>query len=95
MWGRRNLDLDAWATALGVDNDTDGIAAVRRLDSELGALIADLTRLKNKLPEPARSGTYADEARDFVATAAENLHESRDCLTSISEAFGCHQRGES
>lgn len=95
MWGRRNLDLDAWATALGVSNDTDGIAAVRRLDSELEAIIADLGRLKNRLPESVRSGTYADEARSFVATAAEGLYETRDCLKTISEAFGRHERGES
>lgn len=95
MWGRRNLDLDAWATALGVSNDTDGIAAVQHLDSELVAIIADLARLKNRLPESVRSGTYADAARDFVGTAAESLHESRDCLKTISEAFRRHERGES
>ena len=95
MWGRRNLDLDVWATALGVTNDADGIAAVRHLDSELEAVIGDLNRLRNKLPESVRGGTYADEARNFVATAAEDLHETRDCLKTISEAFGRHERGES
>ena len=95
MWGRRNLDLDTWATALGVDNDTDAIAALRVLNSRLDALAGELAQLMRGLPEGGKWGTPAGDARDYVSTSIEGLHETKDRLQVMTQAFGRHERGES
>ncbi|EGD45051.1 hypothetical protein NBCG_00587 [Nocardioidaceae bacterium Broad-1] len=94
MWGRRSIDLDVWAEALGVHNDADAIAELRKLCAQLQGITTELHKISNRLPDRGRSATYAEEARNFVGTAAEGLYEAHDGLFTIAQAFGRHERGE-
>ena len=88
-------DLDSVATALGVTNDADASAVLRRLEVQAADLESALLRLHNSVPQHGRPVTAIDEFAIAIHEASKKVHEAWTQLMDIRLSFQAHERGES
>lgn len=84
-------DLDSWAKALGVSNDTDAIAAVRKEYLNLTIAGAQLGLFYKRVTAAGVASSDAILTEVSMARAA-NLR-AMDAMDRLRRAFERHQRG--
>lgn len=87
----KSKDLDAWARALGVSNDADAMAALRKMSASMLIIAGEIAKTRQKLLDggvPDR-GPVMD---DILKSAAYTL-DAGLALGQVRMAFARHERG--
>ncbi|SDK10787.1 hypothetical protein SAMN05428985_102701 [Nocardioides sp. YR527] len=87
-------DLDSVATALGVTNDADACALMRRLEVQASELEGALLRLHNAVPQHGRPVTAMDEFAITIHEASKTVHQAWTQLMDLRLSFQAHERGQ-
>lgn len=88
-------DLDSVATALGVINDADACAVMRRLEVRASELSSALLSLHNSVPQYGRRVTAIDEFAIAIHEASRKVNDAWTQLLELRLDFEAHERGES
>ena len=87
----KSKDLDAWAKALGVSNDADAMAALRKMSARMLTLAGEIAKTRQTLLDagvPERNPVM----EEFLKSSAYAL-DAGLALGQVRMAFARHERG--